>query len=115
MSAQSQLAVEIIKGEDHVSIWVDANNNGVRDDDDVNIYVTSSGSLYTESPTFKAGLDALLKDRVRDIAVEYLKAASRDVQIESKLSELALELVVKAVNAEAKPKELPPLPVMNKH
>ena len=67
MSQASRLAVEITRGEDHLDIWVDANNNGIRDDDDVNIYITSGGGLYTVSPTFKQALDATIQERIREL------------------------------------------------
>ena len=34
--ANSQTAVEITRRDDSLDIWVDANDNGIRDDDDVN-------------------------------------------------------------------------------
>lgn len=98
MSLAANTAVEITRGIDSLDIWVDANNNGVRDDDDVNIYITASGGLYTVSPTFKNPLDSDIQSRIRDIGVGILaRAGSSDNYMEGKLRELALELVVRAV------------------
>ena len=72
MSHASRLAVELTRGEDHLDIWVDANNNGVRDDDDVNIYVTAGGGFYTVSPTFKNALDEAIQERIRELSVALL-------------------------------------------
>ncbi|MES2983693.1 MAG: hypothetical protein V4735_00705 [Pseudomonadota bacterium] len=99
MSLTSQTAVELTKGADHLDIWVDANNNGVRDDDDVNIYVTAGGGFYTTSPTFKQALDIAIQARIKELAVAMLQdmnAANHEV--EETLCELALELVVKATS-----------------
>ncbi len=98
MSPQAQLAVEIRKGADHLDIWVDANNNGVRDDDDVNIFVTASGGFYTVSPTFKQALDRAIQTRIKELAIAILSNSNTfdNSSNESKLRELALELVVKA-------------------
>lgn len=100
MSQESNLAVELTKGEDHLDIWVDANNNGIRDDDDVNIYVTSGGGFYTTSPTFKQALDAVIQGRIKELAVALLVARTEDRNCEEQLCELALELVVKAQSME---------------
>lgn len=96
MFATQSLAVEIVAGEDHLNIWVDANNNGVRDDDDVMIFVTSSGGVYAESASFKTRLDDVLKSRISELALEYMRSPSGDV--ESKLGILAHEWVVKALS-----------------
>lgn len=92
-----ELAVEITRGEDSLDIWVDANNNGQRDDDDVNIFVTKGGGFYTTSPTFKHALDAVVQKRIQELAVAMLSNAS-DVNesSETTLRQLALELVTKA-------------------
>ena len=104
MSQQSKLAVELAKGDDHLDIWVDANNNGVRDDDDVNIYVTASGGFYTVSPTFKQALDSTIQARIKELAVALLtRREANATQAEEVLCELALELVVKAQTAEEPP------------
>lgn len=96
IQAQNQsLAVEIKRGEDHLDIWVDANNNGLRDDDDVNIFITAGGTLYTESVNFKGTLDSGLRDKLREVAVAYMKSPSHDMEM--RLSALAHELVVKAI------------------
>lgn len=97
MSVTANTAVEVTKGADHLDIWVDANNNGLRDDDDVNIFVTAGGGFYTVSPTFKNALDSVIQARIKELAVALLtnpKAATD--QTEETLRELALELVVKA-------------------
>ena len=96
-----ETAVEITKGDDHLDIWVDANNNGVRDDDDVNIYVTKNGSIYATSPMFKRSLDHVLRDRLRDAAVSLLiHPKASDPEIEHNLRALSLEMVVKAIAPE---------------
>ena len=97
MQPTLRTAVEITRGPDHLDIWVDANNNGVRDDDDVNIFVTSGGGFYTTSPTFKHPLDGTLQTRIKDLAVALLtnRVPSPD-ETEDALRMLALELVVKA-------------------
>lgn len=113
MSSSQTTAVEITRGDDHLDIWVDANNNGVRDDDDVNIFVTKNGSLYTESPNFKGQIDQILKERVRELGVALLNAP-QDREIETRLCTLALEMVEKAVHAQAQQQDLPPLPAVTK-
>ena len=69
MTLAINTAVELRKGEDNLDIWVDANNNGVRDDDDVNIYVTAGGGFYTTSPTFKQALDQTIQNRIKELAI----------------------------------------------
>ena len=94
-------AVEITQRDDSLDIWVDANNNGVRDDDDVNIYVTAGGGFYTVSPTFRHALDTTIQARIKELAVALLTApekAERDA--EDTLRDLALELVIKATKQE---------------
>lgn len=95
---QNSLAVEITTGADHVDIWVDANNNGVRDDDDVEIYITRNGSVYVDSLHLKQPLDELLKEKLRDSALKLIEnqAFSPDNE-ESHLSALALAMVQKAL------------------
>lgn len=113
MSAQSRLAVEITKGDDFLNIWVDANNNGIRDDDDVNIFVSKCGNLFAESPTFKQALDAHLKQRLKEASVALMTTGHDSVK-EEEICELALEMVIhacsqpQAVAAEA-PVEVAPL------
>jgi hypothetical protein len=92
----SQLAVEITKHDDSLDIWVDANNNGMKDDDDVNIFVTSGGGFYTVSPTFKYALDTTIQNRIKELAIELLKSEAQNLPAEKNLRDLALELVVKA-------------------
>lgn len=102
MSAHANTAVELTMGTDHLELWVDANNNGVRDDDDVNIFVTASGGFYTTSPTFKQALDSVIQTQIKELAMALLsnpKARLDDTQIA--LRELALELVVKATQENA--------------
>lgn len=96
MSLASQTAVELTRSDDSLELWVDANNNGVRDDDDVNIYVTAGGGFYTVSPTFKHPLDTGLQQQIRECAIALLAGSIADTQAEETLCELALELVVKA-------------------
>lgn len=98
MSAPANLAVEITRRDDSLDIWVDANNNGVRDDDDVNIFVTASGGFYTISPTFKQALDITIQQRIKELSIKLLKQYPLDIAstAEDHLRELALELVVKA-------------------
>lgn len=95
MSATSRLAVEVTKGDDFLNIWVDANNNGVRDDDDVNIFVSKCGNLFAESPTFKQSLDAHLKQRLQEASMALMQAGHDDTK-EEEICDLALELVIKA-------------------
>lgn len=112
MSQASRLAVEITKLDDSLSIWVDANNNGIRDDDDVNIFVTKAGGFYTESPTFKAALDHHIKERLKQASLALLESG-HDPVAEEQICDLALEMVVKAVNGEGQAIDhdhLPPLP-----
>lgn len=97
MSSLSKTAVELTKGLDHLDIWVDANNNGVRDDDDVNIYVTAGGGFYTVSPTFRNALDTAIQSRIKELAVALLTQPARNAAQEETLCELALELVLKAM------------------
>jgi hypothetical protein len=96
MSVAAQNAVEFTLGPDHLDIWVDANNNGVRDDDDVNIYITSSGGFYTTSPTFKKPFDNHIQTELKEVAIEMLKRGGADQKSIDKLRDLALDLVVKA-------------------
>ncbi len=100
MSATSRLAVEVTKGDDFLNIWVDANNNGIRDDDDVNIFVSKCGNLFAESPTFKQSLDAHLKQRLKDASVALMEAG-HDAVKEEEICDLALELVIKACSLPA--------------
>jgi hypothetical protein len=105
-------AVELTKGPDYLDIWVDTNNNGVRDDDDVNIFVTKGGSVYAESATFKAALDAHLRDRLKEASMALMERfPSADPVAEEQICTLALQMIVKATNEAAeKARELPPLP-----
>lgn len=96
MALPAHTAVEITKNGDSLDIWVDANNNGERDDDDVNIYVTAGGGFYTTSPTFKHALDTVIQNRIKELAVMLLNEPHAARAVESTLCELALELVVKA-------------------
>jgi len=90
-------AVEITQRDDSLDIWVDANNNGVRDDDDVNIFVTAGGGFYTVSPTFKNALDTAIQARIKELSISLLtQPAMQTTGSEEVLRELALELVVKA-------------------
>jgi hypothetical protein len=92
-----QTAVELTRGDDHLSIWVDANNNGVRDDDDVNIFITQSGGFYTESASFKATLNAHLRDRLKTAALMLMKSQpGSDPISEKQVCGLALQLIVQA-------------------
>ena len=95
MSQLSRLAVEITKGDDFLNIWVDANNNGVRDDDDVNIFISKCGGLFAQSPTFKQSLDAHLKQRLQEASVA-LMTTGHDTVMEDQICDLALEMVVRA-------------------
>lgn len=98
MSTPASLAVEVTKGDDHLDIWVDANNNGLRDDDDVNIFVTAGGGFYTVSPTFKHALDSTIQKQIKDLAIALLTDPYQlNTRNENILRELALELVVRAV------------------
>lgn len=91
-------AVEITTGDDHVDIWVDANNNGVRDDDDVEIYITRNGSFYVDSLHLKSPLDEALKEKLRESALKLIEAQAFNADNEeSHLSNLALALVQKAL------------------
>jgi hypothetical protein len=67
MLLDGSTAVEITKRDDSLDIWVDANNNGTRDDDDVNIFVTAGGGFYTISPTFKQALDTTIQARIKEL------------------------------------------------
>jgi hypothetical protein len=100
MSVHANTAVEITKRDDSLDIWVDANNNGERDDDDVNIYVTAGGGFYTTSPTFKHALDTTIQLRIKELAVLLINEPHADKAVESTLCNLALELVVKATTDE---------------
>jgi hypothetical protein len=111
MSQQSRLAVEITKGDDFLNIWVDANNNGVRDDDDVNIFISKCGSLFAQSPTFKQSLDAHLKQRLQEASVA-LMTAGHDTVMEDQICDLALELVVQACR---EPQSEEPQPELTEH
>jgi hypothetical protein len=103
MQLAATTAVEITPGSDHVDIWVDANNNGLRDDDDVEIYITKNGSVFVDSLHLKSPLDQILKEKLRDAAVKLIEnQAFSDENPESHLSNLALELVQKAL----KPQEV---------
>jgi hypothetical protein len=104
MTVDASTAVEITRGDDNLDIWVDANNNGTRDDDDVNIYVTAGGGFYTISPTFKYALDTAIQQRIKELAIALLAHPDvRDEQSESTLRELALELVIKATTDPVEP------------
>ena len=98
--ANSQTAVEITRRDDSLDIWVDANDNGVRDDDDVNIYVTASGGFYTVSPHFKQALDSAIQGRIKELAVLLINEPHVDKAVEGTLRDLALELVIKATAGE---------------
>jgi hypothetical protein len=98
MLQASPTAVEITKRDDSLDIWVDANNNGVRDDDDVNIFVTAGGGFYTVSPTFRHALDATIQLRIKALAVELLTTGKSDHRAEQSLRDLALELVIRATS-----------------
>lgn len=97
MLLDGSTAVEITKGVDSLDIWVDANNNGTRDDDDVNIYVTAGGGFYTISPTFKHALDTTIQARIKELSVALLTTPhTQPTEAEDTLRNLALELVLKA-------------------
>lgn len=106
---QLSVAVEVTRGDDHLSIWVDANNNGIRDDDDVNIFVTEAGGFYTESPTFVGEVDGFLRDTLKDLALKYM-ADPELKEVKQKLCDVSLKFVEKAITPTDKPRELPPLP-----
>lgn len=98
MFVSATTAVEIATGDDHVDIWVDANNNGERDDDDVEIYITKSGSVYVDSLHLRNPLDQVLKEKLRDAAVKLIENQAFTAEVsEQHLSSLALELVQKAL------------------
>src|SRR5688572_27813602 len=103
----STTAVEITKRDDSLDIWVDANNNGVRDDDDVNIFVTAGGGFYTISPTFRHALDQTLQMRIKALAIKLLTAPKSNSEDEQELRDLALELVIRATS-NAIPEAPPP-------
>ena len=92
----SLTAVEITRRDDSLDIWVDANDNGIRDDDDVNIYVTAGGGFYTVSPHFKHALDTAIQARIKEIAILLINEPHVDKAVEGTLRDLALELVIKA-------------------
>ena len=99
MLLDGSTAVEITKGDDSLDIWVDANNNGTRDDDDVNIFVTAGGGFYTISPTFRHALDTTIQARIKELAVALITAPhTQPSDAEKTLRNLALELVVKATS-----------------
>jgi hypothetical protein len=101
MLLDGSTAVEITKRDDSLDIWVDANNNGKRDDDDVNIFVTAGGGFYTVSPTFRHALDSVIQTRIKELAVELLnkpQTKATATHAETILRDLALELVVKATS-----------------
>ena len=100
MTVDANTAVEITKRDDSLDIWVDANNNGLRDDDDVNIFVTASGGFYTVSPTFKNALDTAIQARIKELAITILNQKSTGGE-ETTLRSLALELVVRATTQAA--------------
>lgn len=102
MFASQNLAVEITTGTDHVDIWVDANNNGVRDDDDVEIYITRNGSVYVDSLHLKQPLDMHLKEKLRTAALTLIEnQAFQTPHEETHLSQIALEMVQKALQPAA--------------
>lgn len=98
MSQQSRLAVEVIKGDDYLNIWVDANNNGVRDDDDVNIFVTRTGNVFAQNVNLKQALDTHLKQRLQEAAMAFMQADTGEVN-QDEICDLALEMVIKASKA----------------
>jgi len=106
---QLTMAVEVTRGDDHLSIWVDANQNGIKDDDDVNIFVTETGGFYTESPTFVGEVDGFLRDTLKELALKYMQTPA-EKEVEQKLCEVALKFVEKATTPTGASKELPPLP-----
>ena len=102
MTAHQNHAVELTKGPDYLDIWVDTNNNGVRDDDDVNIFVSSSGSIYAQSASFKATLDAHLKDRLKEASMALMERfPGNDPVAEQQICSIALQMIVKATNEAA--------------
>ena len=109
VTQQLTMAVEVTRGDDHLSIWVDANQNGIKDDDDVNIFVTETGGFYTESPTFVGEVDGFLRDTLKELALKYLQEPEQK-EVEQKLCDVALKFVEKATTPTGAPKELPPLP-----
>lgn len=99
MLLDGSTAVEITKRDDSLDIWVDANNNGARDDDDVNIFVTAGGGFYTISPTFKHALDTTIQARIKELSVALLTTPHiPNSDTENTLRNLALELVLKATS-----------------
>lgn len=101
MTVTPNTAVEITKRDDSLDIWVDANDNGIRDDDDVNIFVTAGGGFYTVSPTFRHALDSTIQGRIKELAIALLtqpQTPSTAHDAEFKLREMALELVVRATS-----------------
>ncbi len=101
MQHASHTAVEVTNQGDSLDIWVDANNNGLRDDDDVNIFVTAGGGFYTTSPTFKHALDITIQARIKELSVALLTAPhTQPTEAEDTLRGLALELVLKATRDE---------------
>ena len=101
MNTNLNTAVEITRGPDSLDIWVDANNNGIRDDDDVNIFISQSGTIYATSPLFKRPLDEVLRDRLRDTAVALMSNTGfATADAEDTLRQLSLALVIKATAAD---------------
>ena len=102
MTAHQNHAVELTKGPDYLDIWVDTNNNGVRDDDDVNIFVSSSGNVYAQSASFKATLDAHLKERLKEASMALMERfPGSDPVAEQQICSIALQMIVKATNEAA--------------
>ncbi|MDX2095535.1 MAG: hypothetical protein SFW64_06325 [Alphaproteobacteria bacterium] len=99
MVLDGSTAVEITQKGDSLDIWVDANNNGARDDDDVNIFVTAGGGFYTISPTFRHALDTTIQARIKELAVALLThPEAQTSEAQNTLRNLALELVIKATS-----------------
>lgn len=99
MVLDGSTAVEITQRDDSLDIWVDANNNGARDDDDVNIFVTAGGGFYTISPTFRHALDTTIQARIKELAVALLtQPEAQTSEAQNTLRSLALELVIKATS-----------------
>ena len=97
----AKTAVDITKLDDSLNIWVDANNNGQRDDGDVNIFITSGGGLYTISPTFRHALDTTIQERIKELGVAMLTQPNTNhSHTEQALRDLALELVLNATRKE---------------